>query len=132
MHITHTLCILFAALTQSCSIKIPIIRNSNRPLCANCVHFTLHDAHFPSTILNYEYGQRAVSLQQLKPQSAQGTVRSEVFGKCKVFGTMDIVTGTIIYDYASLCRENDQKCGMNGTYYEIKSETSGDIPHHIQ
>ena len=96
MHIVHRLCILFAALSRSCSTKLPIIRNSNRPVCSNCVHFTLHDAHFPNTILNHEYG------------------------KCKVFGTMDIVTGNIIYDYASLCRKSESKCGMKGTYHEEK------------
>ena len=35
---------------------------------------------------------------------------------------MDIVTGSISYDYAKMCREIESKCGMNGSKYEEKGK----------
>ena len=71
--------------------KNPYIKNLNYPACINCVHFTQNEQ------LNVDYA------------------------KCKKFGRMDLVSGEIKYDYASLCRNFDDKCGEKGFFYEEKT-----------
>jgi len=39
------------------------------------------------------------------------------FAKCKKFGTADLVSNKISYDWADICRITDTKCGTNGAYY---------------
>lgn len=41
--------------------------------------------------------------------------------KCSQFGTKDIVTGEIKYDYADLSRMSEDKCGLEGKQF---NETS--------
>jgi hypothetical protein len=72
--------------------KAPHITNSNYPVCVKCVHF------IPATKAE----------PYIEPR----------FGKCKKFGTMSMITGEINYDYASLCRNNDNKCGEKGIFYQ--------------
>ena len=43
-----------------------------------------------------------------------------VFGYCEKFGKTDLVTGDIEYSFASLCREDDAKCGIDGTHYKSR------------
>jgi hypothetical protein len=38
--------------------------------------------------------------------------------KCRRFGEREIESGRITYDYADLCRKNEQKCGQVGKYFE--------------
>lgn len=40
--------------------------------------------------------------------------------KCRRFGERDSESGRITYEYADLCRKNDQKCGPAGKYFEQK------------
>jgi hypothetical protein len=79
---------LFMAITA----KVPHIKNLNYPICVKCNHYA------PATSAE----------PYLEPR----------FGKCKKFGEMSKVTGEINYDYASICRENDNKCGEKGFFYE--------------
>jgi len=37
--------------------------------------------------------------------------------RCERFKTKNIVTGTVVYDYIGLCREDETKCGEYGRYY---------------
>uniref|UniRef100_A0A6C0AI41 Uncharacterized protein n=1 Tax=viral metagenome TaxID=1070528 RepID=A0A6C0AI41_9ZZZZ len=37
--------------------------------------------------------------------------------KCRRFGEID-ENGRVSYEYADLCRKNEQKCGMAGKYFE--------------
>jgi hypothetical protein len=39
-----------------------------------------------------------------------------------MFGEIDLITGTIKYDFARSCRENSKKCGTNASCYEEKSK----------
>jgi hypothetical protein len=41
-------------------------------------------------------------------------------GKCTNFGTKDIITNTITYDYVDICRYDADKCGKEGKYYEME------------
>lgn len=86
----HKLLLMLILLSRSFSYKLPVIRNLKYPACVNCVNFV---SDHPT---------------------------NHVYAKCKRFGSMDIVTGSIIYDFARLCRENESKCGLNGKLYEEK------------
>ena len=88
----RNLLLMFILLSRTISTKIPLIRNLNHPACINCVHFITDHPN------------------------------NHVFAKCKLFGQMDIVTGSISYDYAKMCRENESKCGLNGSKYEEKGK----------
>jgi len=74
------------------------IKNRDLPLCINCVHFI-------KDVSNYPYD----------PPS-----NDERYGKCKLFGYQNVVTGYNNYTYASMCRHDDNKCGEKGKYFTKK------------
>jgi hypothetical protein len=37
--------------------------------------------------------------------------------KCNKFGSKDIITDEISYDFASSCRNDENKCGYEGKYF---------------
>jgi hypothetical protein len=57
---------------------------------------------------------------------------TSTFNTCQKFGNKNIITDKITYDYADLCRQQDDKCGKEGKYFEndpyIKSKI---IKHRI-
>jgi len=67
-----------------------IIKNGNYPACRNCVHFS-----------PFNYDDFTSSLS-----------------KCEKFGTKNILTDKITYEFADLCRDDDNKCGTEGKYFE--------------
>jgi hypothetical protein len=67
-----------------------MIKNINMPSCRNCIHYK------PKFFYDY----------------------SSSFNKCNYFGIKDIETGIITYDYTSSFRSDENKCGINGTYFE--------------
>ena len=74
------------------------IRNKKLPICLNCIHFIEHKNNYPYDSLPSD----------------------SLYGKCKQFGEVNIVTGTFSYEYARLCRDNDKKCGKYGSQYKPK------------
>lgn len=70
------------------------IKNIKSPSCTKCVHF-IKDTH--ALINKHNEGE---------------------FGKCKLFGKMDVVSGEIEHDYAVICREHLMKCGQRGNYFK--------------
>lgn len=40
--------------------------------------------------------------------------------KCRRFGEFEPETRQVTYEYADLCRKNEQKCGPTGKYFEKK------------
>ena len=66
------------------------IKNINVPSCRNCIHY--------------------------KPQILHEF--SSPYSKCDYFGSKDINTDYISYDYADLCRNDENKCGLEGKYFE--------------
>jgi len=78
--------------------KLPFIRNSEFPVCANCLHFIEHTNNYPYDPI---------------PDN-------KLYGRCKKFGEVDLITGLIEYDFAKNCRDNVKKCGINGLQYEGK------------
>lgn len=63
------------------------IKNIHAPKCATCKHFI--------------------------PDSLDSTR----FSKCKKFGTANLVSGEIKYDFVDSCRETESKCGQHGKHY---------------
>ena len=72
------------------------IRNTQLPICTNCVHFIEHTNNYPYDPI---------------PCDAQ-------YGRCKKFGEINMVTGHIEYDLAIKCRLNASRCGNDGSEYE--------------
>jgi len=66
------------------------IRNINVPSCRNCIYYK------PQIFFEF----------------------SSQYSKCDFFGSKDINTNYISYDYANLVREDEKKCGIEGKYFE--------------
>jgi len=68
-----------------------IIKNININSCRNCIYH--------------------------KPHSFSGDYTSSL-SNCEKFGSKDIITDKISYDYADICRKDETKCGEQGKYFE--------------
>lgn len=66
------------------------IKNINIPSCRNCIYY--------------------------KPQLLHEF--SSPYSKCEFFGSKDINTDYISYDYADMSRNNENKCGIEGKFFE--------------
>jgi hypothetical protein len=85
--------------------KDAFIRNDDKPPCIHCEHY------IPST--NDEF--------------------SSTFGKCKKFGSKDIHTGKVLYDYATSARDDDARCGIEGQQFKSEQNLCGKkIVHRIR
>jgi len=78
------------------SKKFSIIVNNHLPACINCIHYIKYHQEDPYESL---------------PDDSN-------YGKCKLFGKKDLVSGEIEYEYAKYCREDDKLCGKDGKKYE--------------
>ncbi len=74
------------------------IKNINFNLCKTCIYF-MEDR------TNYPYNP---------------VPNNEKYGKCKLFGEQNLVSGEIQHDYAVWCRQDNTKCGKDGNYYTDK------------
>lgn len=73
-----------------------IIKNINCPACRNCKYYKPYEnGKFDSTL-----------------------------SKCEFFGTKNIHSDVIEYDYADLCRSDQDKCGLEGKHF-VKEEDIG-------
>jgi hypothetical protein len=66
------------------------IKNINVPSCRNCIYY--------------------------KPQLLHPYISS--YSKCEFFGSKDINSDIISYDYADLSRKYEDKCGLEGKYFD--------------
>ena len=92
--------IYFLMLAKLFSTNKIFIRNTKLPNCINCVHFIEHANNYPYDELPND----------------------KLHGRCKKFGQVDLVTGSIEYDFAINCRSDTKKCGELG--YEYKDKNS--------
>jgi len=81
----------------------PIIKNINIPSCRNCIYY--------------------------KPANYNNDFTSSL-NRCKQFGEKDIVTNEIKYDFADMCRQNEEKCGKKGKYFEEEKNIDLKILKH--
>jgi hypothetical protein len=40
------------------------------------------------------------------------------YGRCQLYGNIDLVTGDKTYDYAKIIRNDESKCGLSGKLFE--------------
>ena len=71
------------------------IKNKNSKLCINCINFIEDKTNYP---------------YDTPPDNT-------LYGRCKMFGEQNIITGEIKHDFASLCRYDNTKCGIDGKYF---------------
>lgn len=76
------------------------IKNGNFPLCINCMYFIKDTSNYP-----YD-----------PPPN------DKLFGRCKMFGEQNMVTGELEYDYAATSRIRENKCGTSGQFFELKTD----------
>jgi len=88
----------FIILKNAFSTNKLFIRNTDLPICSNCLHFIEHKNNYPYDPLPND----------------------RLYGKCIKFGEVNFVTGTIDYDSARVCRDDNNKCGKNGSEYKDK------------
>lgn len=77
------------------------IRNKELPICSNCIHFIEYKN-------NYPYDE---------------IPNNEKYARCKKFGEVNLITGLINYDFADMCRSNNNKCGKFGSEYVEKNKS---------
>ena len=70
-------------------ISAKMIQNMNIPSCVNCIHY--------KPLFSFDY--------------------SSTLSKCDYFGKKNIQTDIISYDYADICRDTEDKCGLEGKYF---------------
>lgn len=75
------------------AINAKIIKNINLPSCINCIHY--------------------------KPALFSGYYSD--LSKCGYFGSKNIQSDVIHYDYTDSCRNDETKCGLEGKYF-VKNE----------
>ena len=88
----------FIRLNRKLSTGKIFIRNKELPICSNCIHFMEHTNNYPYDPIPSD----------------------EKYGRCKKFGEVNLITGSINYDLARDCRLNDSKCGNYGSEYTKK------------
>ena len=66
-----------------------IIKNADLPSCKNCIYY---DPEYENDYSN--------------------------LNKCNKFGVKNIISDKITYDYADSCRNDENKCGLHGKYFE--------------
>ena len=77
-----------------------IIKNINVPACKNCIHY--------------------------KPSLDN----SNFYSTCDNFGEKDIITNEIKYNYADLCRGDEDKCGNQGKYFQKEPNLTMKMTKH--
>jgi hypothetical protein len=80
-----------------------VIKNINLPSCKKCIYYK-------PDIFNTDFTYK--------------------YNKCEQFGTKNIVTDKIEYDFADECRKDEQKCGINGTKFIKETNINGKILKH--
>ena len=88
----------FLILNRNFSTGKIFIRNRGLSICSNCLHFIEHTNNYPYDPIPSD----------------------EQYGRCKKFGEVNLITGSIDYDLASNCRLNVSKCGNFGSEYTEK------------
>ena len=78
---------------------VSYIRNLKNPICINCIHFIEYKSN---DLYDYHYNY------------------SKFYGSCSKFGNKNIVTGEIEYDKAFICRNDKNKCGIDGKFFVEK------------
>lgn len=87
---------------QLFSNKESFITNNNLPTCINCKHYT------PSKYYSFD----------------------STMSKCNKFGTRNIITNEISHDFCDFVRNDENKCGKIGHYFEKEKDIHNKIRKH--
>jgi len=79
-----------------------IIKNIDMPSCKNCVYYD-------PPILN---------------------TFTSPYSKCNKFGEKNIITDEITYSYVDICRNDENRCGKEGKYFEKERYIKIKIIYH--
>jgi hypothetical protein len=79
------------------------IKNIQYPFCVKCKHFMPEKYYYPDD-----------------------PPPDDRLGKCGLFGEVDIVTGSIEYDFAKHARNDFKRCGIKGSLFENKEIRNDD------
>jgi hypothetical protein len=79
------------------------IKNIHVPSCKNCIYF--------------------------QPSNSNTNFASDL-NKCMKFGEKNIISDEIKYEYADLCRKDENKCGELGKHFELKKKIELKIVKH--
>ena len=103
MHINKYMKFAYLLLSSGIASSDKIIKNINVPACKNCIYYKpcRFDSDFTSIV-----------------------------NTCEKFGNKNIITDKITYDYANLCRQQDDKCGEEGKYFEKEPYIKSKIIKH--
>lgn len=102
MRYSYVLSSLLFTLASSKQIISPKIINHSFPACRNCVHY------------------KATSYNNF----------DDKFNRCTYFGKKDVVSDKIEYDFADSCRDKQDKCGVEGKYFEEEENLDLKIVKH--
>ena len=94
---------MYRLLNRNFSTGKVLIKNCDLHICVNCLHFikpTMKDTN------NYD-----------------DPLAYELYGRCKKFGKMNLITGEIEYDISRHSRLNVERCGYTGTEYTKKTKS---------
>lgn len=89
-------------MTTKVAITKILIKNIDVNVCRYCVHY------IPEK--NYKY--------------------DSYLSKCKLFGEKNVVTNKIRNDYTDYCRNDEEKCGLIGKYFEKEPNINFKITKH--
>ena len=89
-------------LLLSLSASDKIIKNIDIPSCRNCIHYK------PAFFNDF----------------------SSRLNRCEKFGSKDIITDEITYDFVDSCRDDESRCGKNGKYFEEEKNIDWKIIKH--
>jgi hypothetical protein len=76
------------------------IKNKDFKPCVSCIHFIEDTSNYPYDL----------------------SANNEKYGKCKLFGEHNLISGNVKHDYAIWCRQNVNKCGIEGKHYSFNSK----------
>jgi len=79
-------------------------------------------------IENYEFPE-CKSCKYFEPRTTDSEFAGQ-FSRCTKFGKKDKITGEIDYNYADLNRNDENKCGIKGRYYEREHHLEWKILKH--
>jgi len=69
-----------------------------KQFCVNCAHFIPHKNNYPYDLIPND----------------------SLYGKCRRFYNIDLITGLVKYEYAKDCRVDSDKCDIEGKEYKTK------------
>ena len=98
------------------------IKNTKNAIISENYHHTRH--YLPPHNEHTEHGENNFIKYKVSPSCVKcihflnDYPENVHLGKCKLFGEKNLVTGKINYQFAEICRANNNMCMSDGFYYK--------------